>query len=452
MDLPPAWSQTCACGRLFSVPQAYTCHKRSCQKTKKRLLCALEKAKEVWQAKKHRKIEERTQSEAAHSESHLNESPNATELLLNDAPSPGVYLQVGFLTHAALSLMEGFCLCQSANDPTMDSEDQGQALAERRSRREHRQLPKRYRDIAPEPPAALPPPTQAVAEHAQVEQDVSRPSQQPPTHLSQVRMVFQSARNRFGLFQKYHAARFPDHDPAGNIRPHDLIDPSPEISSTIPVNNYDPYPNQSSFLLGEWYWNDGEKKSQSSFQNLLKIVGHPDFRPEDVASNNWQAIDAHLSGERCEGPSGEDGWEDEPGSGDWIKTPIKIKIPFHKRTLHPGQQVFDAGILHHRRLMSVIREKIARPSTHPHLHFEPYELFWQSHDAAEPVRVRGELYTSEAFLEAHRELQDSPSDLGCDLPRVVLGLMFASDGTQLTAFSNAKLWPVYLVIGNESKD
>jgi hypothetical protein len=129
--------------------------------------------------------------------------------------------------------------------------------------------------------------------------------------------------------------------------------------------------------------------------------------------------------------------------------PIKIKIPLHKRMLHPGQQVFDAGILHHHRLMSVIREKIAQPSTHPHLHFEPYELFWQSHDAAEPVRVRGKLYMSEAFLEDHHELQDSPSDPGYDLPWVVLGLMFASDGTQLTAFSNAKPWPVYLVIGNE---
>ena len=31
-------------------------------------------------------------------------------------------------------------------------------------------------------------------------------------------------------------------------------------------------------------------------------------------------------------------------------------------------------------------------------------------------------------------------------------LMFASDGTQLTSFSPTKLWPVYLTIGNESKD
>jgi hypothetical protein len=108
MDLPPAWSQACACGRLFSVPQAYTCHKCSCQKTKKWLSCALEKAKEVWQAKKHRKTEEGTQSEAAHSESRLNEGLNATELLLNDAPLPGIYPQVGFSPMQVYRLWRGF--------------------------------------------------------------------------------------------------------------------------------------------------------------------------------------------------------------------------------------------------------------------------------------------------------------------------------------------------------
>jgi hypothetical protein len=60
MDLPSAWSEACVCGRMFSVPQAYTFHKRSCQKTKKRLSSALEKAKEVWQAKKRQKTEAKT--------------------------------------------------------------------------------------------------------------------------------------------------------------------------------------------------------------------------------------------------------------------------------------------------------------------------------------------------------------------------------------------------------
>jgi hypothetical protein len=62
MELPSAWSQSCICGRTFSVPQAYTCHKRSCQKTKKRLSSALEKAKEFWQINKRRKVEQVAQS------------------------------------------------------------------------------------------------------------------------------------------------------------------------------------------------------------------------------------------------------------------------------------------------------------------------------------------------------------------------------------------------------
>jgi hypothetical protein len=117
--------------------------------------------------------------------------------------------------------------------------------------------------------------------------------------------------------------------------------------------------------------------------------------------------------------------------------------------LHPGPKEFEAGTLHHRKLASVIREKITRQSDY--LHFEPYELFWQPTEAAGPVKVHGELYTSDAFIEAHSKLQESPGEPGCYLSRVVVGLMFASDGTQLTSFSHAKLWPVYLMIGNESK-
>jgi hypothetical protein len=54
-------------------------------------------------------------------------------------------------------------------------------------------------------------------------------------------------------------------------------------------------------------------------------------------------------------------------------------------------------------------------------------------------------------MDAHHDLQNSPREPQCELLRVIVGLMFASDGTQLTIFSNNKLWPVYLAIGNESK-
>ena len=338
----------------------------------------------------------------------------------------------------------------------MDYQDLDQSVAERRTRRLNRRLPKRYRDIEPEPPASLPPPSSQF-ERPEAGPGISRsPAQQlsMQVHASPVRKILKSVHNAFGLYRQYYATRFPDHDPAEYITPNDLTDTSPTLSSNPPAHDYYPYPNQSSFLLGEWYWNDGEKKSQSSFQNLLKIVGHPDFRPEDVAGENWRAIDAQLSGERSKVSNAEGGWEDAQDSrlGSWIKTPIKINVPFHKRMRHPGQKWFNAGTLHHRQLTSLIREKITRATSHAHLHFEPYELFWQPNEGAEPVRVHGELFTSEVFIQAHRELQDSPGEPECDLPRVVLGLMFASDGTQLTSFSTAKLWPVYAMIGNESKD
>jgi len=92
---------------MFSVPQAYTFHKRSCQKTKKRLSCALEKAKEVWEAKKRRKTEEVTRiQETAESASNH----NVTAQLLDNAPLHSAHreLEVSLPTHpVSSSLMKG---------------------------------------------------------------------------------------------------------------------------------------------------------------------------------------------------------------------------------------------------------------------------------------------------------------------------------------------------------
>ena len=222
------------------------------------------------------------------------------------------------------------------------------------------------------------------------------------TVISLVRKTLKSSRNMFGLFHQYYVTGFPDHDPGKHIQLNDLH------TSTSLVHDYSPYPNQSAFLQGEWYWNGGQKKSQSSFQNLIKIVGHPDFHLEDVAAKNWRLIDTWLSGE-SKGSNKEDNWENEDDSrlGGWTKTPIRVNAPFHKRTLQKCPKEFEAGILHHCKLMTIIRERITRLSVHPHLHVEPYKLFWQPDDATELVRVHGELYTLEAFIDAHNKLQDS---------------------------------------------
>jgi hypothetical protein len=68
---------------------------------------------------------------------------------------------------------------------------------------------------------------------------------------------------------------------------------------------------------------------------------------------NWKHINIQLGGEtqdHCD----QDSWEDEPADGEWVKTPIKINVPFHRQTFHLGQEQFEVGILYHRKLVSVI--------------------------------------------------------------------------------------------------
>jgi len=338
MDLPEAWSQQCICGCNFTTPQGYSLHHNSCSKSKKRLEAVLGQAKEVQAIKKCRRAE----------------AKSPVELPSNDLPLPGTHQQVGFLIRESPSSLMFICVRQAGKAP-MDYEDLDQSLAERRTRSGHRRLPKRYQDIAPEAPAALPPTLQIIMAFTQAELNVPHSLSLSPSLVpaSPVRKTLKSSCNMFGLFRQYYMTGFPDHDPGEHIQLNDLH------TSTSLVRDYSPYPNQSAFLLGEWYWNGGEKKSQSSFQNLIKIVGHLDFHPKDVAAKNWRLIDARLS-EESKRSNKEDDWEDEDDSrlGGWTKTPIRVNAPFHKRTLQKCPKEFEGGILHHRKLMTIIRERI----------------------------------------------------------------------------------------------
>jgi hypothetical protein len=197
--------------------------------------------------------------------------------------------------------------------------------------------------------------------------------------------------------------------------------------------------------LGEWYWNKGVQKSQADFKELIGIVGDFDFKSSDIRCTNWDKINKML----VEGGDNEGEWEDQ--ASGWTTSPVSISVPFHRYTPTPGARDYVVTNFHHRSLISVIREKLTNENDAPHFHYEPYELRWKPSDGLDSIRVHGELYTSPAFIDAHNSLQESPGEPGCDLPRVVVALMFWSDGTQLTNFGDAKLWPLYMYFGNESK-
>ena len=65
--------------------------------------------------------------------------------------------------------------------------------------------------------------------------------------------------------------------------------------------------------------------------------------------------------------------------------------------------------------------------------------------------LHGEIYQSDAMLEAQDQISKLPHAPDNTLECVVVPLMVWSDSTQLANFGSASLWPFYLYFGNQLK-
>jgi hypothetical protein len=330
--------------------------------------------------------------------------------------------------------------------------EEDMSLACRRPRRQNRQLPKRFRDVLPVPPPIVPAEVRELPPASVGEVITSNESSALPP-----RSVFRTTPNIFGLIRQYFSSTPPSHDPEEYVTMTDLSfipgsSPANELPNSPAASGsdsqYHPYPNRSSFELGDWYWNQGMQKSQGDFVKLVDILGNSSFSCGDVSSTPWKKVNAQLGLNDYDEEDGVE-WEDEDAG--WKRTPVSINVPFSRTADIPGPRVYQAADLYHRSLVSVIREKIANARDSKLFHYEPYELHWHPPHLDAEVPIYGDLYTCAAFHDAHSKLQELPREPGCDLPRVVASLMFWSDATQLTSFGNAKLWPTYMYFGNESK-
>src|SRR5215472_5051083 len=347
------------------------------------------------------------------------------------------------------------------------SDDLHLSIASRQSKRPHR-LPERYRDILPEPLPVSPSNCELIVQEEETPPNPASSSADRTPSLSaeasiprQAAQFFRTPTNIFGLFRLFHSDVPPTHDPEGYLSDQDIVEQEQEpvmLPAPLAVEKeahiFYPYPNRSSFLLGEWYWNQDAQKSREDFRQLLHIIVDPEFYADDVRQTKWRDIDNQLVGgpsdRRSRGDNKDDAeWFDEDAG--WKITPITISIPFHSKSHRPGPRDFYVGDLHHRSLVSVIREKLTNEDDLKYFHYEPFELHWQPTPSAADQRVYGELYTSPTFLEAYHHLQESPREPGCELPRVVVALMFWSDATTLTNLGTSSSWPCYMFFGNESK-
>ncbi|RDB26818.1 hypothetical protein Hypma_005389 [Hypsizygus marmoreus] len=269
------------------------------------------------------------------------------------------------------------------------------------------------------------------------------PNQSPLNVGDHTSKTFDSPSNVFGIFRRYHHPSLSSGDAFAQSTTLPTSSDVPDPVSTPP--DFDPYPNETCFLLGEWYWNGGIQKSQKDFMRLISIISRDSFSPADIRKANWKLINQSLAANDWD--NGE--WVDEDAG--WHRKTVSIQVPFNSRMKTPGPQTFAFGKFYYRSLKAVIVEKLQSKSATRYFQTEPYELLWKYKKDSEPIRLYGELYNSPAFIDAHREIQNMPGEPGCNLPRCVVGLMFWSDATHLTASGHTKLWPLYMGFGNDSK-
>jgi len=276
-------------------------------------------------------------------------------------------------------------------------EDDALPLSLRRTQRVHRKLPKRFRDMLPEPPLPLPPtadifwlstpvssPSTELA-HSFTESNSADPPLSSDTLTGQaletrLRQVYRTQSNSFGLFRLYDKEFLPVHDPedmsdniAGSRPPgaRMLLTTSAQLSNT--ENPFYPYPNKASLRLGDWYWNQGALKSKDSFRQLLDIIGSPSFRPDDIRNTKWTSID-HFLGTLTTDEDLEQSIEWLDNDAGWMRTTVAISAPFPRRSANPGPKDYSVPDFYHRSLISIIRERVLDPNDHHLFHYEPYEL------------------------------------------------------------------------------
>jgi len=307
-----------------------------------------------------------------------------------------------------------------------------------------RRLPARYRDNLPE------------AAPTEIVNPAPLPVLQQVTLL--VRNRFSTLSNVFGMWRQY--LYRPSYDPDHLISPEDLYNTHamnniPETSleedtgtepaeQMLECNNLDGsgYSNRSVELLMNWQNSGSSNKSNLEVSRLVNdVLRDPQFLVRDL-----EKFDAKRENQRA------DKFEKtSPHLRFFTETSVPIDVPSGSKDVPP--RTFYVPGLHYRKLVSVIRAAFDSPLADK-FHYNPFKLYRRgsADDTGQSERIYSELYDSDVFIQEHDKVQRAPTDdESCKREKAVAALMFWSDATHLADFGTAKLWPIYLLLGNLSK-
>lgn len=301
--------------------------------------------------------------------------------------------------------------------------------------------------------------------------------------LVQSEEFLRTEENFFGLSREYPSR--PSFEPDGGATIKDMTDFHPRLKTNKDPPNilppsltnhvqvgasdwFSPFQNASTCRLLNWFWNGAEKKSLADLNLLVRDVlmaddfNHEDLKdfnakreqdridkPGNLVSDLSQCTSSHfITGSLTQHPSCQP--ECSLPNAGWHEMTVSIPLPDGKphAATHDTSPQFEIPGLHYRKLTDVIQAAFKSKDAIKY-HYTPFKQFWRPSPELAEQRVYSELYSSNKWIQAHKELQEQPRT--DDFERAIAGLMLWSDSTHLTNFGNASAWPVYLYFGNQSK-
>jgi hypothetical protein len=221
-----------------------------------------------------------------------------------------------------------------------------------------------------------------------------------------------------------------------------------EISFSAP-DTFEPFTNYSTALFMRAYFSGLDTKSEEHANMVARIVEDKYFRLTELKNFSAQQENACLDKYIREGGhpfKTQDGWHE---------TTLEIPLPVEGESFASEDQAPRLSIpkFFHRHITDIIKSVCTSHDVQT-FHFTPYTMHW-SPDPLNPERsehIYGDTYMSDVMVQAQTEVDNLPRLEGDTKERVVLGLMLASDCTQLTSFGSASVWPIYLMFANQPKE
>ena len=209
----------------------------------------------------------------------------------------------------------------------------------------------------------------------------------------------------------------------------------------------------------------GGVASASNRTHMTAVLTNKQFNTCDLEGVNFPQLEKLIMDD-VQSPCGGNGWR---------RTNVVIEVPTGKKSTagsrraernacvrmqrhdevdpdadpFPRHKLTISGI-RTRSLLHTMIETIQEDLPTGEVHWHGYEEHWQPpYPGFSSERVWGDLYTSDAFLKAECDLLSS--QVNPTNPPVIIAYMFWSDSTHLAQFGQAKAWPIYAYIGNQTK-